>query len=68
MTRVAHCKFLKKFAQIDPPSSIFIRWVSTSQNMSVGGHFGFLASKMRPNHNFVVVTSQSLPTFALPRR
>lgn len=32
----------------------------------VGGHFGFLARKMKSGDDFVVVTSDSLPTVALP--
>ena len=42
------------------------RWVPAGQNMSVGGHFGFLARNMKNRDEFVVVTSDSLPTVALP--
>jgi len=47
-------------------STVSLRWVPASENMSVGGHFGFLASRMKTRDEFVVITSDSLPTVALP--
>lgn len=46
--------------------TVSIRWVSGVQNGIVGGHFGFLARNMDNQDKFLVVTSDSLPTFALP--
>ena len=45
---------------------VSLRGVSPSQNRSVGGHFGFLASRMKHEEKFVVITSNTLPTVALP--
>jgi RHS repeat-associated protein len=51
------------------PITVSIRWVPAKENMSVGGHFGFLAKHMngsRSDKDFVVITSDSLPIAALP--
>jgi RHS repeat-associated protein len=45
---------------------VSLKWVSGRQNMSVGGHFGFMARNMKNREKFVVVTTNELPTFALP--
>ncbi len=48
---------------------VSLRWVSGWQNMSVGGHFGFLARTMKKpkaHKDFAVITSNDLPTAAIP--
>lgn len=47
---------------------VSLRWVPMRENLSVGGHFGYLSRSMNKSKNreFVVVTSDSLPTVALP--
>ena len=47
---------------------VSLRWVNSSQNRSVGAHFGFLSRFLKKprNRDFVVVTSNDLPTVALP--
>lgn len=43
-----------------------LKWVPARENVVVGGHFGFLARNMVSRDEFVVITSDSLPTVALP--
>ena len=47
---------------------VSLRQVPGRENASVGGHFGFLAKNMNKSKvkDFVVITSDSLPTVALP--
>lgn len=48
---------------------VSLRQVPATENMSVGGHFGFLArsmSKPKADKDFVVITTDDLPTVALP--
>ncbi|WP_417538936.1 putative Ig domain-containing protein [Marinobacter sp.] len=50
------------------PGRVSLRWVPLGQNRSVGAHFGFLSRSMKKpkNRDFVVITSDSLPSVALP--
>ncbi len=50
------------------PQRVSLRWVPGSENMSVGGYFGVLAKGMKKSkkYRFVVITTHSLPTAALP--
>ena len=50
-------------------ATVSLRWVDSGQNRSVGAHFGYLARFMTPpkkDKNFVVITSDDLPSVALP--
>ncbi|MEX2475768.1 RHS repeat-associated core domain-containing protein [Marinobacter sp.] len=49
------------------PVSVSLRQVPAIENMSVGGHFGFLSSRMRSGEEFIVVADRNIPlTVALP--
>jgi RHS repeat-associated protein len=46
---------------------VSLRWVPALQNMVVGGHFGFLASRMKRGDEFIVIADLAIPvTIALP--
>jgi hypothetical protein len=47
---------------------VSLEWVSASQNRSVGAHFGYLSRFMKKpdRREFAVVTSDDLPTVAIP--
>jgi hypothetical protein len=50
------------------PGTVSLQWVPSGQNRSVGAHFSYLARFMKKpsKREFVVVTSNSLPSVALP--
>ncbi len=50
------------------PILVSLDWVPRKENRSIGGHFGVLARTMKSpkNRDFVVITSDSLPSVALP--
>jgi hypothetical protein len=53
------------------PNSLYVslKWVPAIENSTVGGHFGYLASKLKKSNDkrFVVIPSASLPTIATPK-
>ena len=44
---------------------VSLRWIPAKDNRIAGAHFGVLAKQMERNDEFVVITSDSLPSFSL---